>query len=48
VYVVAATEYRTFEGQCERLLAGLRAERGVPEALFGRLGTTGQILYRFG
>lgn len=47
VYVLAATEYRTFEGQCERLLDGLRAERGVPEALFGNVGTTGQILYRF-
>ena len=48
VYVLAATEYRTFEGQCERLLSGLRAERGVPQVLFGNVGTTGQILYRFG
>ncbi len=48
VYVVAATEYRTFEGQCEQLLSGLRAERGIPQVLYGRVGTTGQILYRFG
>jgi mannosyltransferase len=47
VFVLAATEYRTFEGQCERLLAGLRAERGMPLVLFGDIGTTGQILYRF-
>ena len=48
VYVLAATEYRTFEGQCEQLLTGLRADRGVPQLLFGEAGTTGQILYRFG
>ena len=47
LFVLAATEYRTFEGQCERLLRALRTERGAPDALFGRVGTTGQILYRF-
>ena len=48
VYVLAATEYRTFEGQCEALLTQLRSLRGVPQVLFGTVGTTGQILYRFG
>ncbi len=48
VYVLAATEYRTFTDQCQRLLSGLRAERGIPRVLFGNVGTTGQILYRFG
>ncbi len=48
VFVLAATEYRTFTDQCERLLAGLSAERGDPQVLFGNVGTTGQILYRFG
>lgn len=47
VFVLAATQYRTFTDQCERLLSGLRAERGVPHVLFGNVGTTGQILYRF-
>ena len=48
LFVLAATEYRTFEGQCEQLLATLTSLRGAPQALFGNVGTTGQILYRFG
>lgn len=47
LFVLAATEYRTFEGQCEQLLSTLTALRGAPKALFGNVGTTGQILYRF-
>ena len=47
LFVLAATEYRTFEGQCEQLLATLTSLRGAPEPLFGNVGTTGQILYRF-
>lgn len=48
LWLLAATEYRTFEGDCERLLAALADLRGEPTPLFGQVGTTGQILYRFG
>ena len=48
LFVLAATEYRTFIGQCEALLRSLSALRGQPDALFGEVGSTGQILYRFG
>jgi mannosyltransferase len=48
LFVLAATEYRTFEGQCEQLLSTLTSLRGEPDPLFGNVGTTGQILYRFG
>ena len=48
LFVLAATEYRTFEGQCEELLASLTTLRGEPEILFGNPGTTGQLLHRFG
>ncbi len=47
LFVLAATEYRTFEGQCEALLSSLTSLRGQPEPLFGKVGTTAQILYRF-
>ena len=47
LFVLAATEYRTFEGQCEALLAELSSLRGDPEVLFGNPGTTGQLLHRF-
>lgn len=47
LFVLAATEYRTFEGQCESLLSTLTSLRGEPEVLFGNPGTTGQILHRF-
>jgi mannosyltransferase len=47
LFVLAATEYRTFEGQCEQLLEALEELRGPGEPLFGNVGTTGQILYRF-
>ena len=47
VFVLAATEYRTFEGHCEALLRGLARHRGTPGHLFGVRGTTGQQLYRF-
>jgi mannosyltransferase len=48
VFVLAATEYRTFDDQCEQLLATLEELRGPAEPLYGNVGTTGQILYRFG
>ena len=48
LFVLAATEYRTFEGQCEQLLSTLTSLRGEPAPLFGNVGTTAQILYRFG
>jgi hypothetical protein len=47
LFVLAATEYRTFERQCEQLLGVLAGRRGAPDVLFGNVGTTGQILYRF-
>jgi hypothetical protein len=47
LFLLSATEYRTFDGQCEQLLSSLSSLRGQPEALFGNVGTTGQILYRF-
>jgi mannosyltransferase len=47
LHVLAATEYRTFEGQCEQLLTTLTGLRGEPTVLFGNSGTTGQVLYRF-
>lgn len=47
LFVLSATEYRTFEGQCEQLLATLTSLRGDPELLFGNAGTTGQLLHRF-
>jgi mannosyltransferase len=47
LFVLAAAEYRTFERQCEDLLAELTRLRGAPDPLFGNVGTTGQILYRF-
>ncbi|MHB8961287.1 MAG: glycosyltransferase family 39 protein [Candidatus Limnocylindrales bacterium] len=47
LFVLSATEYRTFGGQCEELLATLTSLRGDPELLFGRAGTTGQLLHRF-
>lgn len=48
LFVLSATEYRTFEGDCEQLLATLTSVRGEPELLFGNAGTTGQLLHRFG
>lgn len=47
LFVLSATEYRTFEGDCEQLLATLTSLRGEPELLFGNAGTTGQLLHRF-
>jgi mannosyltransferase len=47
VFLVSATEYRTFEGQCEQLRATLARLRGTPELLFGNAGTTGQLLHRY-
>ncbi len=47
LFVLSATEYRTFEGDCEQLLATLTSLRGEPSLLFGNAGTTGQLLHRF-
>ena len=47
LFVLSATEYRTFEGDCEALLAALGDRRGAPRLLFGEAGSTGQLLFRF-
>ena len=47
VFVLAAREYRTLEGHCEALLASLEQDRGPAEPLFGEVGSTGQVLFRF-
>jgi hypothetical protein len=48
VFVLKASEYRTFGDDCEDLLHELEQLRGEPEHLYGELGTTGQLLFRFG
>ena len=40
-------EDRVEPDDCDALLAGVSALRGLPEHLFGELGTTGQQLFRF-
>jgi hypothetical protein len=47
LFVLAATGYRTFEGDCEGLLLALGDERGAPERLFGEVGRRTQLLYRY-
>ena len=47
VFVLKASEYRTFGDDCDDLLDEVAALRGEPEHLFGNLGTTGQLLFRF-
>jgi mannosyltransferase len=47
VWLLSATEYRTFEGDCEAVRAELSRLRGPGELLFGREGTTGQLLHRY-
>ena len=47
LFLVSAPEYRTFEGQCEALLAELASLRGQPQVLFGDSTSTGQVLRRF-
>ncbi len=48
LFLLSATEYRTFEGDCEGLRGALTGLRGAPQLLFGNAGTTGQLLYRYG
>jgi mannosyltransferase len=47
LFLLSATEYRTYEGQCETLRSELAALRGSPRLLFGNAGTTGQLLHRY-
>jgi hypothetical protein len=56
LFVLKASGYRTFEADdgssdsgddCDALLAGVAELRGEGEHLFGDVGTTGQLLYRF-
>ena len=47
VFVLAAQDYRTYEGDCEALLGALSAQRGAPALLYGNPQTRKQKLYRF-
>jgi mannosyltransferase len=47
LFLLSATEYRTYEGQCETLRSELASLRGSPRLLFGNAGTTGQLLHRY-
>ena len=46
--VLSAAGYRTYDTQCETLVSAVAALRGPSTLLFGRAGTTGQLLHRFG
>ena len=46
--VLSAAGYRTYGKQCEALVAAVAALRGPPTLLFGKAGTTAQLLHRFG
>lgn len=48
MFLLSATEYRTFEGDCEVVRSTLARLRGAPTVLFGEVGTTGRLLYRYG
>jgi mannosyltransferase len=47
LFVLKAAGYRTFGDDCDDLLAELEELRGTPEHLYGELGTTGQLLFRY-
>ena len=47
LFVLLAADYRTFEGDCERLLSEVAQRRGRADDWFGTLGGPDPVLFRF-
>ena len=46
--VLSAAGYRTYDKQCEALVAAVAGLRGPPTLLFRKAGKSAQLLHRFG